>query len=142
MLGITDMRGIRNHFIVWALFSYVFFNVQCSHAEPSRRAEEGIVGRRIANRTFPSVFQAWNSIENKPEKSELELMAMHDLVFTALLRLLNCSQNQPHQSNQLEYSDSANFLRLQGHHIESARNLEFQGRLNIVLEIRFNGVAE
>lgn len=50
--------------------------------EQSRLAEGRTVETRIANRIFPSVFQAWSPIENKPEKSELELMAMHDLVFT------------------------------------------------------------
>lgn len=37
----------------------------------------------VSDRTFPSVFQAWNPIENRPSESELDLMAKHDLVFTS-----------------------------------------------------------
>jgi len=45
-------------------------------------AEPKAVEKRVADRDFPSVFQAWNPVENRPGTSDLERMALHDLVFT------------------------------------------------------------
>jgi hypothetical protein len=44
------------------------------------RAVEKPVGRRIGDRTFPSVFQAWNPAQNLAEE-RLRTVARHDLVF-------------------------------------------------------------
>lgn len=38
----------------------------------------------LAPRTYPSIFQAWNGIENLPNLSEAELLAKHDLIFSGI----------------------------------------------------------
>ena len=32
-------------------------------------------------RNYPSIFQAWNGIENRPNENELHRLARHDLIF-------------------------------------------------------------
>ncbi len=39
--------------------------------------------KRIQSRDYPSVFAAWNNADNKPEESELNTYARHDLIFHA-----------------------------------------------------------
>lgn len=63
--------------MAWALCLCAIPIIQIALPGHSAEAPSG-----AKSRTYPSIFQAWNPIENKPEKSELELMAMHDLVFT------------------------------------------------------------
>lgn len=41
------------------------------------------VGERIAGRSFPSVFQAWNSADNLKHEDRWATLARHDLVFHA-----------------------------------------------------------
>jgi hypothetical protein len=99
-MEIADMRITRNHLIIWLLCFYVLFCTLCSSAEEQQKQERLSVKVRIASRKFPSVFQAWNRIENKPEKSELELMAMHDLVFTGTWSMRvnwKITPEQPHK---------------------------------------------
>ncbi|MCX5677038.1 MAG: hypothetical protein NTX87_18775 [Planctomycetota bacterium] len=43
--------------------------------------EEKPVARRIADRTFPSVFQAWSTADNLKGEDTLTTVARHDLVF-------------------------------------------------------------
>ncbi len=49
------------------------------------------IDSRIQNRRFPSIFAAWggiigwNSVLDRPEKSDLEQMALHDLYFCCLI---------------------------------------------------------
>ena len=51
-------------------------------------------------RSYPSIFQAWNAIENRPTEGELHRLARHDLAFAhpyTLLRITwNISQAQPY----------------------------------------------
>ena len=51
-------------------------------------------------RTYPSIFQAWNGIENMPDEDELHRLARHDLAFAhpyTLLRIAwNISAEQPY----------------------------------------------
>jgi hypothetical protein len=49
-------------------------------AAPSSREKKPLTAR-IADRDFPSVFQAWSGVENVAGKDELERTAMHDLVW-------------------------------------------------------------
>ncbi len=53
-----------------------------------------------AQRNFPSIFQAWNGIENLPDEDELQHLARHDLAFAhpyTLLRIAwNISAEQPY----------------------------------------------
>jgi len=46
-------------------------------------SRRGDIERRIAARTFPSVFQAWNKADNLKDEPELATVARHDLVFHA-----------------------------------------------------------
>ena len=52
-------------------------------------------------RNYPSIFQAWNAIENRPNEGELHRLARHDLIFHdpySLLRISwNTSEQQPYQ---------------------------------------------
>ena len=52
-------------------------------------------------RTYPSIFQAWNGIENRREEDELSRLARHQLAFAhpyALLRISwDISHKQPYQ---------------------------------------------
>ena len=51
-------------------------------------------------RDYPSIFQAWNGIENRPDVDELHRLAQHDLAFAhpyTLLRVVwNISKAQPY----------------------------------------------
>ena len=51
-------------------------------------------------RDYPSIFQAWNGIENQSDEDELHRLARHDLAFAhpyALLRIAwNISEEQPY----------------------------------------------
>ncbi|MDE0683878.1 MAG: putative glycoside hydrolase [Candidatus Poribacteria bacterium] len=53
-----------------------------------------------ARRSYPSIFQAWSGIENRPDIDELHRLAQHDLVFAhpyALLRVAwDVSEEQPY----------------------------------------------
>ncbi len=46
-------------------------------------ASELSVAERIGNRSFPSVFQAWNAADNKPGEEKLVTLARHDLFFSS-----------------------------------------------------------
>lgn len=48
----------------------------------SQQVNAKTIRQCVSDRTFPSVFQAWNPVENKPDESELASMARHDLVFS------------------------------------------------------------
>ncbi len=45
------------------------------------RASDAPVAERIAQRDFPSVFQAWNGATPLPNVDKISMMARHDLVF-------------------------------------------------------------
>ena len=52
-------------------------------------------------KNYPSIFQAWNGIENRPNEGELHRLARHDLIFHdpySLLRIpWNTSEQKPYQ---------------------------------------------
>ena len=65
-----------------------------------------ILGAITANgeemqRNYPSIFQAWNGIENMPDEDELHRLVRHDLAFAhpyTLLRIIwNISEKQPYE---------------------------------------------
>ena len=62
----------------------------------------GVIKANIADarRSYPSIFQAWNGIENRPDTDELHRLAEHDLAFAhpyALLKIAwNISEAQPY----------------------------------------------
>ena len=52
-------------------------------------------------RSYPSIFQAWNGIENRPHEDNTSRLARHDLIFAHPYSLLavgwNISKTQPYQ---------------------------------------------
>ena len=57
-------------------------------------------GNKTDQRDFPSIFQAWSGIENRPDESERQRLVRHDLAFAhpyTLLRIAwNISESQPY----------------------------------------------
>ena len=45
-------------------------------------AQTSDTNKKLANRDFPSVFQAWNKADNVKAESEIKAIARHDLYFT------------------------------------------------------------
>lgn len=45
---------------------------------------ERSIAERIAAREFPSIFQAWNRVENLPDVNAIEGIARHDLAWSAI----------------------------------------------------------
>lgn len=78
--AMQTIQLISRHF---AFFYCAIFVVRCGANEPAAWPGDAGVAARIANRSYPSVFQAWSPVENRPGLSELERMARHDLVFTS-----------------------------------------------------------
>ncbi|MCY4568010.1 MAG: putative glycoside hydrolase [Candidatus Poribacteria bacterium] len=81
-------------------------------------------------RDYPSIFQAWNGIENQSDEDELHRLARHDLAFAhpyALLRIAwNISEEQPYSGlaiglnpNQLDTARERKqqLLSLNPHHL-------------------------
>ena len=62
----------------------------------------GVIKASVADnrRSYPSIFQAWSGIENRPDVDELHRLAQHDLAFAhpyTLLRVVwNISEAQPY----------------------------------------------
>ena len=50
---------------------------------PAPSPQQPSAAARIAKRSFPSVFQAWNPADNLKSENPLDTMARHDLVFHA-----------------------------------------------------------
>ena len=62
----------------------------------------GVIKASFADdrRGYPSIFQAWNGIENRPDTDELHRLAQHDLAFAHPYTLLSIawdiSEGQPY----------------------------------------------
>ncbi|KPK80590.1 MAG: hypothetical protein AMJ81_11805 [Phycisphaerae bacterium SM23_33] len=67
---------------IMAVFLTATMAAATTQAGPTtREGEEKPLLRRIADRTFPSVFQAWNPAENLKGEDALVTAARHDLIF-------------------------------------------------------------
>ena len=53
----------------------------CRGTEDAMRRNDAPVETRIAKRTFPSVFQAWNAADNLKDEDDITTAALHDLIF-------------------------------------------------------------
>lgn len=62
-------------------FSIFFLLIAALFADEPRPNQTSI--ERIAARTFPSIFQAWNRADNLKDEDEWTTLARHDLVFHA-----------------------------------------------------------
>lgn len=90
-----------------------------------------------ARRSYPSIFQAWNGIENQEDVNELHRLAQHDLAFAhpyALLRIAwNISETQPYSGLATDLLPSQ---------LETARQrkrelLSLNPNLLLLVEIRY-----
>ena len=99
----------------------------------------GVIQANVAEtrRSYPSIFQAWNGIENRPDTDELHRLAQHDLAFAHPYTLLkitwNISESQP-------YSGLATHLNPS--QLETARQrkqalLSLNPNLLLLVEIRY-----
>ncbi|MDE0009506.1 MAG: putative glycoside hydrolase [Candidatus Poribacteria bacterium] len=89
-----------------------------------------------AQRDYPSIFQAWNGIENRSDADELHLLARHNLAFADPYTLLRITWNI---SAQQPYSGLA--TDLDPHRLNAARErkqelLSLNPHLLLLVEIR------
>ena len=101
-----------------------------------------IFGASIANaadvqRNYPSIFQAWNGIENRPDEDELHCLARHDLAFAhpyTLLRIAwNISEEQPYSGLAIDLLPS----QLNTAHQRKQDLLSLNPNLLLLVEIRY-----
>ncbi len=99
----------------------------------------GVIKANIADmrRSYPSIFQAWSGIENRPDESELQRLVRHDLAFAHPYTLLRITWNI---SEQQPYSGLA--TALDPNRIDAARErkqelLSLNPNLLLLVEIRY-----
>ena len=90
-----------------------------------------------AHRDYPSIFQAWNGIENRSDEDELHRLARHDLAFAHPYTLLkiswNISQSQPYSGIATGLNpDQLNIARQR-----KQRLLSLNPNLLLLVEIRY-----
>ena len=88
-------------------------------------------------RSYPSIFQAWNGIENSRNEDELHRLARHDLIFHAPYSLLRIPWNI---SEQQPYSGLATGLNPDQLNIARQRQrqlLSLNPHLLLLVEIRY-----
>ncbi len=120
---------------LWMLLCILEFSVGQLPA-----AESVTVLQRVAGRTFPSVFQAWSPVENRPEKSDLQRMAMHDLVFTGTWSMQlrwKVTAEQPYEGLSTELINSEGKESFQAARQRRARLQELNPNLILLCEVRY-----
>ncbi len=88
-------------------------------------------------RNYPSVFQAWNGIENRSTGDELHRLAQHDLAFAHPYAMLRISWNI---SEKHPYAGLATGLNPNQLHIARERKqelLSLNSHLQLLVEIRY-----
>ncbi|RKU19755.1 hypothetical protein C6503_07525 [Candidatus Poribacteria bacterium] len=89
-----------------------------------------------ARRSYPSIFQAWNGIENRPDIDERHRLAQHDLAFAhpyTLLRIAwNISEKQPYSGLATDLNPS----QLNAAHQRKQELLSLNPNLLLLVEIR------
>ncbi|SVD43073.1 uncharacterized protein METZ01_LOCUS395927, partial [marine metagenome] len=96
-----------------------------------------IIASDQQNRSYPSIFQAWNGIENGADEDVISLLARHDLAFAhphALLGITwNISQVQPYQGLEIDLNpDQLNIARKRKQQL-----LFLNSNLRLLVELRF-----
>lgn len=136
---VMPRNSIKQHMSMFFLNIYILINVlllfmfsMITVGYTENRNEVSIV-----ERSFPSIFQAWNGIENLPSESELQRLSRHDLVFGhpyALLKInWNITRAQP-------YSGLAtNLFQIQINDAIQRKNelLSLNPNLLLLIEIRY-----
>ena len=89
------------------------------------------------DRGYPSIFQAWNGIENRPDTDELYRLAQHDLAFAhpyTLLRIAwNISEEQPYAG----LATALNPNQLDAAQQRKQELLSHNPHLRLLVEIRY-----
>lgn len=90
-----------------------------------------------AQRNYPSIFQAWNGIENQKDMDELHRLAQHDLAFAhpyTLLRIAwNISEEQPYSGLATDLNPS----QLHTAHERKRELWNLNPNLLLLVEIRY-----
>ena len=99
----------------------------------------GAIAARAAeiHRSYPSIFQAWNGIENRPDEDELHRLARHDLAFAhpyTLLRIAwNISEEQPYSG----LATALNPNQLNAARERKQELLSLNPHIRLLIEIRY-----
>ena len=99
----------------------------------------GVIKASVADdrRGYPSIFQAWNGIENRPDVDELHLLAQHDLAFAhsyTLLRVVwDISEAQPYSG----LATALNASQLEAARQRKQELLSLNPNLLLLVEIRY-----
>ena len=90
-----------------------------------------------AQRNYPSIFQAWNGIENKPDADELHRLVQHDLAFAHPYTLLkvtwDISEAQPYPG----LATALNPSQLEAARQRKQELLSLNPNLLLLVEIRY-----
>jgi hypothetical protein len=93
-------------------------------------------------RSYPSIFQAWNRIENLPNVSEAELLAKHDLIFSGIntfklkWQLGNLVQFQGDSLTLVDYNNSEELEQAKSF-VKQIKSLNPHAK--ILVELRYRG---
>lgn len=87
-------------------------------------ARASSVAKRISNRSFPSVFQAWNGADNIPTEDRWTTVARHDLVFHAPDFFgLKWSHTHPGLATEFTKESRENALRIRRRLLDTNSNI-------------------
>ena len=89
------------------------------------------------HRSYPSIFQAWNGIENKPDEDELHRLARHDLAFAHPYTLLKISWNISEKQPYAGLATGMNPHQLDAAHEIKRQLLSLNPHLRLLVEIRY-----
>jgi hypothetical protein len=95
---------------------------------------------RVMSRRFPSVFQAWNGIENRNDEDEFTRLARHDLIFTGtwMLRVnWRLSPEQPYRGLATELVNQERGASLLEGLKRRNRLRQLNPKLKILCELRY-----
>ena len=88
-------------------------------------------------RSYPSIFQAWNGIENRSDEDELHRLARHDLAFAHPYTLLrsswNISEKQPYEG----LATALHPNQLNAARERKQQLLSLSSHLRLLVEIRY-----
>jgi len=90
------------------------------------------LARRIAEREFPSVFQAWNPADNLKDECEATTAARHDLIFQGA-RFFGLEWDHKHQGLATGFTPES----LERGHARRRDLLERNPNLVLLMEIRY-----
>lgn len=90
-----------------------------------------------APRSYPSIFQAWNGIENRPNVNELHRLTQHDLAFAHPYTLLNIAWNISEKQPYAGLATGLNPSQLTAARKRKETLLSLNPHLLLLVEIRY-----